>query len=148
MPVVSGIVVGAGHVALGANPVALDHQLVAVGVVAVGADHTRLMHFALNKRAVDVDFVANLPVGPVERLLDDREAVGIKQWPTRVVLAQGAAPSVTSPAGINLLLRGQQFTALCDIGAFCPPPFTPRFEAHCKPGLGGRQAPILSLIHI
>ena len=57
-----------------------------------------------------------------------------------MVLAQGAAPRVTSRAAINLVVGGQGFTALCDIGAFSPLPGASRLEAHCKPGLGSRQA--------
>ena len=57
-----------------------------------------------------------------------------------MVLAQCAAPCVTARAAINLVVCGQRFTALCDIGAFSPLPCTSRLEAHRKPGLSRRQA--------
>ena len=64
--VVGGVVIGAGQVALATDAVALGDQLVAVRVVAVGADHTRLVHLALDEGAVDIDFIPNLSVGPVQ----------------------------------------------------------------------------------
>ena len=135
-----GVVVGAGEMALGTHAVAFHNQLVAVRVMAVGTGHTGLMHLALNEGAVHVHFVADLPVRPVERFFDDSQTVGIEQRLAGVVLAQRAAPGVTARAAVNLVVSGQRFTALCDIGAFSPLPGTSRLEAHRKAGLGGRQA--------
>ena len=75
--VVGGVVVGAGQMTLGTHAVAFHHQLIAVRVMAVGAGHAGLMHLALDERTVDVNFVADLPVGPVKRLFDDGQTVGI-----------------------------------------------------------------------
>ena len=80
-------VVGPGQMALGTYAVAFHHQLVAVRVMAVGTGHLSLMHLALNERTVDVNFAADLPVGPVKRLLNDSQAVGIEQRLAGVVLA-------------------------------------------------------------
>ena len=63
---------------LGAHAVALCNQLVAVRVMAIGAGHPSLMHLALNERAVNIDLLADLPIGPVKRLLNNRQAVGIQ----------------------------------------------------------------------
>ena len=78
MAVVSGIVVGGGQMALGADTVAFDNELVAMGVMAVGAGNARLMHFALYKRAVDIDFAADLTIGPVQGFLDCGEPVRVQ----------------------------------------------------------------------
>ena len=85
---VCGVVVGAGEMALGTHAVAFCHKLVAVRVMAVGTGHAGLMHLALNKRTVDVYLVADLSIGPVKRLFNDSQTVGIEQRLARVVLAQ------------------------------------------------------------
>ena len=140
VPVVFGVIVGAGQMTLGTDAVAFDHQLVAVWVMAVGAGHAGLMHLALNERTVDVYLVADLSIGPVKRLLNDSQAVGIEQRLARVVLAQGTAPGVASRTAINLVVGGQRFSALRDISALGPLPCASRLEAHRKSGLGRRQA--------
>ena len=53
--------------ALGADGVSLGNQLIAVGVVAVAAYHARLRHLALHEGSIDVDFIKNLPIVPIER---------------------------------------------------------------------------------
>ena len=78
VPVVGGVVVGAGQMTLGTHAVAFRYQLVAVRVMTVGAGHPSLMHLALDERTVNVHFVADLPVGPVKRLFDDGQAMGIE----------------------------------------------------------------------
>ena len=78
MSVVCGVIVSAGQMTLGAHAVALCNQLVAVRVMAIGAGHPSLMHLALNERAVNIDLLADLPIGPVKRLLNNRQAVGIQ----------------------------------------------------------------------
>ena len=60
-------IVGLGFVTLGADTITLGNELIAMWVMAVATDDTRLCHFALHERAVYVDLVANLPVVPVQR---------------------------------------------------------------------------------
>jgi hypothetical protein len=55
-------VVDPGLVALGADAIFFRAQLQAVGFVAIAADYTGLMHFALYERAVYVVLVENLAV--------------------------------------------------------------------------------------
>jgi hypothetical protein len=57
-----------------------------VGVVAIAANHSRLMHFALYKRAVDVNLIANLAIRPIEGLLNERKSVGVEQVGAVVVV--------------------------------------------------------------
>lgn len=78
MPMVRGVVVVAGQMALGTDPIPFRHQLVAVRIVAVGAGHTSPVHFALNERTVDIYLVTNLPIGPVERGLNHRQTVSVQ----------------------------------------------------------------------
>ena len=89
--------------ALSTHGVALGDKLIAVGIVAIGANHARLVHFALDKRAVNVDLVTDLPVWPVQWFLDQGQPVGVQQRLARVVFTEGAPSGMTTPAGIDLL---------------------------------------------
>ena len=64
--VLLGVVI-VGFVALGTDAVFLGAQLLAVRFVAIAADHSGSVHFALYERAINVDFVQNLPVVIVKR---------------------------------------------------------------------------------
>ena len=66
MVMVLGTEIDAGLVALGAQRIALDAQLGAVGLVAVAASHAGGMHRALQERAVYVDLIQNLAVRVIE----------------------------------------------------------------------------------
>lgn len=59
-------VVGLRFVALGAHAIAFCNEFIAVRVVTVATDNARLRHFALHKRAVYIDLIANLSVMPIE----------------------------------------------------------------------------------
>ena len=66
MAMVAHSIVGLGLVALGAYAVALCNECIAVWVVTVTANHASLRHFALHERAVDINFIADLSVVPVQ----------------------------------------------------------------------------------
>ena len=85
-------VVDRGLVALGAHGVALGPQCITVGLVTVGADHTRLVHTALPERPVDIYLVQYLPVRVVQGCSQQAGPMGVQQLPAVVIAAQGAAP--------------------------------------------------------
>ena len=60
-------VVGLWFVALGAHAIALGNEFIAVRVVTVTTDNAHPRHFALHKRAVYIDLIANLAIMPVQR---------------------------------------------------------------------------------
>jgi hypothetical protein len=59
-------------VALAAHGITLGNELITMGVVAVGANDTSLVHFTLDKRAIDIDFIANLAIWPIQGRVDER----------------------------------------------------------------------------
>ena len=59
-------IIGLGLVALSAYAASFCNECIAVWVVTVTANHTRLRHFALHERAIDINFIANLSVVPVQ----------------------------------------------------------------------------------
>jgi hypothetical protein len=58
-------------VALSTYGVTLGDELITMGVVAVGANDTRLMHFTLDEGAIDIDFIANLAIRPIQGRVDE-----------------------------------------------------------------------------
>ena len=60
-------VVGSGLVALGTYAIALGAQFQAVWLVTVTAHHARLVHFALDERAINIILVQNLAIVVVKR---------------------------------------------------------------------------------
>ena len=65
MAVMLGCVELIGPVALTTQLITLRLELVAVWVVAVTTNYPCSLHFALDKRPIDKDFIAYLSVGPV-----------------------------------------------------------------------------------
>src|SRR5262249_27025022 len=86
MEVMRGGVVLRRRVALGADLIARGAQRSAVRLVAVAAGDAGRVHAALEERAPRVDFVALLPVGPVERRREQRRQVVIEERPARGVV--------------------------------------------------------------
>ena len=87
---VRALVVLRGFVALGADTVTGCAQRVAMRLVTVAAHYPGLMHFALHKGSVDVDFIANLSIRVIQGPLRQRQAVCIQQIRAIVVVAQSA----------------------------------------------------------
>ncbi len=78
-------------------------ELEAVRVMAVGARHAPMEHLALEKRAVLVHLVPDLPIGVVEAILENRHPVGVAQRPAvHVLVRELAAPRVASSAHLDL----------------------------------------------
>ena len=59
-------------VALGTDAISVGAQFIAMGIMAVGADHTGLVHLALYERTVDINLIAYLAVRPIKRRLEQR----------------------------------------------------------------------------
>ena len=89
-------------VALGAHAIARSAQLQAVRLVAITAHHAGLVHLALHKRAVFVDFVANLAVGVVQRRLRQGQTMSVQQVRAIVVIPQRPTARVTAAAAVYL----------------------------------------------
>ena len=70
--VMGGGVVLRSRMALPTHGITLSYQLITMGVVTVAADHAGLVHFALDKRTIDVDFIANLAIWPIQGRVDER----------------------------------------------------------------------------
>ena len=88
--------------ALSTQPITLGDGGVAVRIVAIGAHHTGLVHFALYKRSVNVHFIANLPIRPIQGLFNKRQPVRIEQVSAIMVVAQCAAPCMAAGTVVNL----------------------------------------------
>jgi len=69
--VVRGGVVLRSCVALATHGITLGNELITMGVVAVGANDTGLMHLALDEGAIDIDFIANLAIWPIQGRVDE-----------------------------------------------------------------------------
>jgi hypothetical protein len=81
-------------------------ELEAVRVVAVRAGHAPTEHLGLQKRAVFVHLVANLSVGVVETVLQERHAMSATEPPAvDVILGALPAARVAAPAHLDLALR-------------------------------------------
>src|SRR5665648_593698 len=66
--------------------IALNVYFQAVRVVTVRADHPLVIHFALQKRGVNIDLILNLPVGKIEVVFQKRWSVCIQKRPTEYVI--------------------------------------------------------------
>jgi len=69
--VVRGGVVLRRCMTLPTHGITLGNELITMGIVAVGADHASLMHFTLDKGAIDIDFIANLAIWPIQGRVDE-----------------------------------------------------------------------------
>ena len=123
-------VIAGGFVALGTDAVTRRSQFVAVRFVAVGADHARLVHLALHKGAVDIDLVENLAIGVIQRIQQQRRAVGVQQRAPVPVVSQGAAAGVASTTAFHLLRALQRLAAQGDILTRRPGPGPAFGETH------------------
>ena len=104
------------HVALTAQRVAVRMQLGAMRVVAIGAGDARVIHAALQERAVFVDFAVDLPVGVIKARLEQRRQIAVEiGLARRRVLGDDLAAGMTGGAGIELG-RGQLLGASGDAG--------------------------------
>ena len=68
---VRGGVVLRSRVALATHGISLGNELITMGVVAVGANDTSLVHFTLDEGAIDIDFIANLAIWPIQGRVDE-----------------------------------------------------------------------------
>ena len=100
------------------------------------------MHFALNKRAVDIDFIAYLAIRPVKWIFDQGQPVGIQKRLARVVFSQRAASGMTTTAGIDLRRIGKRLSALSDARTLSLTPLAPGGQAHVESGLSGGERPL------
>ena len=91
-----------GFMTLGADAVTFGDQLIAVGIVAIAADNACLVHLTLYKGSIDIHLIANLPVWPVQRVLDECQSMGIQQVPAVVVIPQGTSSCMTASAVVDL----------------------------------------------
>ena len=77
-----------------------------MGVVAVGAADTALVHLALSERSVFVDLVELLAVGVVEPCPQRLGSQRVVERPPRVLAGGDAAPArVAGCAGVHLVAR-------------------------------------------
>ena len=67
--------IAGGIVTLGANSIAFHLQIPPMGVMAIRAAHPARIHLRLQKRAVNVDLVEDLPVGVIKTLSQQGETV-------------------------------------------------------------------------
>ena len=105
MKVVFGIVVLIRLVALGAEGVGGGMDLQRVGIVAIAATYSGVVHPALGERAVDIDLLLDLAVGMVERLFQDRGHVAVVEGAGsrgRGAALEEAAVGVAGSAGLDL----------------------------------------------
>ena len=130
---VGGGVEHLGAVALGADTVAGGTQCLAVGFVAVAADHAGLVHLALQERAVDVDLVQNLSIRVVQRRLQHGQSVGVEQLGSVVVVPQGATARVAARAVVHLGSRVQRLGSARDGFTLGEKPVAPLREVGGKP---------------
>ena len=94
------------QVALSADAVAGRPQLLPVGIVTVRAGDALRRHPAGEERAVVVDLVAHLAVGPVQPRLDQRRPEGVVQrLAGHVIIGELAAPGMAACADLDLRRR-------------------------------------------
>src|SRR5262249_19869072 len=81
-------------------------KLAAVRLVAVRARHAAREHLGLQKRDVLVDFFADLPVGVIERVVEERHAIRVAEGPAlRGIVGELSAARVTASARLHLAAR-------------------------------------------
>ncbi|MND90027.1 hypothetical protein D3C80_821030 [compost metagenome] len=104
----------AGHgwvavVALQAQPVALDLDFGGVGIVAVGAANTSVVHFALRERAVLVHLTVDLAIGVVKAPTQCcREALVELRMTGELTHAKGLPPAVAERTLLDHALAAQR----------------------------------------
>src|SRR6476659_6072010 len=105
--VVGRCIVFGAQMARSAERISLGAQLATVRVVAVAAGDAVRVHPALQERAPDVDFVALLAVGVIERPPEQRRAIVIEERLTRRVTFENlAAARVALRTHLNFSLAG------------------------------------------
>jgi len=74
-----------------------------VGIMAVGAGHTGVIHSALPERAPHIDLVLHLSIEQIESFSQQCRAIGIhERLPGGEVIGQLTAPAVASGAHLDL----------------------------------------------
>jgi len=94
----------AGFVALGTERIALCYQLAGMGVVTITAGHAFLLHFALQKRTHDKNFVVNLAIGKIKPLVEQCQAVLVVKSCQWRGISYRRTSRMTSTTGIDVIL--------------------------------------------
>ena len=93
-----------GIVALRTGRIAFGFKLCAVRIMTVAAAHTSLIHPTLQKRAVDIDLVEDLPVGMIKLCAQRRRQKIIEQRSAMAVVdAELLAPGVATGTLFDLI---------------------------------------------
>jgi hypothetical protein len=93
-------------VAAHAEGIPARQELEAVGIVAVAAPHSALVHPALQEGAVLVDLLEHLSVGVVEVRAKRHRHEVVEEGATRAILAaHQMPPGMTGCAGVDLVAR-------------------------------------------
>src|SRR5690242_18847601 len=95
------------RMALQAHAIALAAQLCAMRLVAIAAGDACMVHAALEEGAVFIYLVTNLPVGEIQPLLDERDAVTIADRSARCGFRPDRpAPRMTQGASLDFMRGG------------------------------------------
>jgi hypothetical protein len=71
--------------------------------VAVTARHSGTIHLALQKRAIDIDFILHLAIGMVQTGVEEAWQMGLHERPSRkIVLGEQTAAGVAVGAQFDL----------------------------------------------
>ena len=98
-----------------AQRIALGAQVTAVGLMAIRAGDSRLIHLALQERPILVHLIADLAVSVVERFIQERHAIALLQGLTGLVIAPDLrTSSMTAPAGLHLGAGRRRLRASCN----------------------------------
>ena len=104
--VVIGRVVLGRQMTLSAELVALEVEVEGMGVVAVSAAHIVPEHLALDKGAVDVHLLQDLPIGVVEAFSKDLRHEIVEEGASGIILGAYAPPAgVAGRARFELAAR-------------------------------------------
>ena len=102
MPVMFRAVIRRVYVALGTKLVVIRPYSVAVGIMAIGANDTCLVHLALQERTIHINFVIDLPIRKIQAGFEWRKAVLIVERSTGVKLGQLTTPGMAGCTGLDL----------------------------------------------
>ena len=65
MKMMAGVIIGLRRMAASTDLITIGFQLQAVRLMAVTAAHTTLVHFALHKRAIDINLILYLTISVI-----------------------------------------------------------------------------------
>ena len=96
---------------LGADCIPFGNKGTAVRLMTVGASHALPIHFTLQKRAVDVDLIIDLPISVIETWPQKCELVVIGEFAARRwrVCAHRTAPGMAACAQFDFFIGGLQW---------------------------------------